>query len=484
MPHWIWTLGAAALLSLGGYLLASRFYYGIGFPLDDAWIHQTYARNLAASGEWAFLPGRTSGGSTAPLWTALLAPGHLFGLGPHGWTFLLGLLALWGLAVLGEKAIRDWVPMYRPRLPWMGVALALEWHLVWAAGSGMETLLHALLVTLVLVMVASGTRCHLATGLLIGLTVWVRPDGITLLGPALLGALLIETTWSRRLRALSGTSLGFGALFVLYLLFNLALSGSPWPTTFYAKQAEYAVLLQTPFGTRLAGEALQFLVGVGIAVLPGFVLILISFGRQRLWRMLLPAVWLVGYLGLYAMRLPVTYQHGRYLIPAMAIYFLLGLSGLIEVSERKLPGSLWMVQVAWKGITGLLLILFWGRGAFAYAQDVAVIESEMVQTARWVADNLPAEALIAAHDIGALGYYGEHEIVDLAGLISPEVIPFLRDEDQLAAYLDGRGADVLVAFPGWYPVLTRDLVPLYVTGALHAPAMGQANMTVYRWVQP
>ena len=76
--------------SLIVYLLASHFYYRNGFPLDDSWIHLTYARNLALHGEWAFQPGKSTAGSTAPLWTLLLAIGFLLKLGPYMWTYLLG----------------------------------------------------------------------------------------------------------------------------------------------------------------------------------------------------------------------------------------------------------------------------------------------------------------------------------------------------------------------------------------------------------
>jgi hypothetical protein len=134
--------------------------------------------------------------------------------------------------------------------------------------------------------------------------------------------------------------------------------------------------------------------------------------------------------------------------------------------------------------TGIVLIIFWGRGAFAYARDVAVIESEMVATAKWVSVNVPPDALVAAHDIGALGYFGKHDLVDLAGLVSPNVIPFIRDEQKIAAYLGERGVDYLITFPDWYPSLTSNLHPVFTTGASYAPAFGERNMAVYRWPGP
>src|SRR5512141_1887037 len=109
-----------ALLGAAIYLLASAHIYRVGFPLDDSWIHLTYARNLAMLGEWAFQPGHLSAGSTAPLWTFLLSIGFWLHLGPYIWTYLLGELCLLGLAVLCEYTARKMAPSYRPRWPWLG----------------------------------------------------------------------------------------------------------------------------------------------------------------------------------------------------------------------------------------------------------------------------------------------------------------------------------------------------------------------------
>jgi hypothetical protein len=103
----------------------------------------------------------------------------------------------------------------------------------------------------------------------------------------------------------------------------------------------------------------------------------------------------------------------------------------------------------------------------------------MVGTAHWVQGNLPPEALLAVHDIGAIGYFDQHRIIDLAGLVSPDVIPFIHDQDQIAAYLDQRGANYLVTLPDFYPKLVPQLEQVYPTGT--ACASAEATMCVFRW---
>jgi hypothetical protein len=474
-------LAAAVVLVVLIYLIASRLTYAIGFPLDDSWIHQTYARNLAMRGEWAFRPGIVSAGSTSPLWSILLAPGFLLHLSPYIWTYLLGALILFGLAVTCEWSARRLVDGYRPRFPWVGLFILFEWHLAWAALSGMETLLHGLIVTLVLSMLMANSRRYLALGLLTGLAVWVRPDGLTLLGPVVLTLLMMEADGRSRIAALTRYLIGFGSLFVPYLLFNLAVGGTPMPNTFYAKQAEYASWQQLSIVTRLGQMSLQLLVGPALVLLPGLILWVKSSIDQRRWGSLAAMIWCAGYLALYVMRLPL-YQHGRYIMPAMPAFFLFGLLGFAGFISQgaKTPGRTWVLQTIWRAAAVMLLAGFVILGAVSYARDVAFIESEMVVTAKWVAANLQQDELIAAHDIGALGFYDTHELIDLAGLISPEVIPFIRDESRLAEFLDQRGADYLIVFPGFYPQMTGQAETVFVT----SQNFGEQNMAVYRWKRP
>jgi len=478
-------LALATLVSISAWLAFSAISYRIGFPLDDSWIHQTFARNLALRGEWSFIPGQPSGGSTAPLWSALLSIGFLLHLSPFIWTFFLGGLLLFSLASYAEASMRTLVTEYRGVIPWVGLLVAFEWHLVWASASGMETILHALIAFLLLMLLIKKTSHWLILGSLAGLSVWVRPDGITFLGPIIFTVLFFLPDWKTRLRALFSAVFGFAIFFLPYLVFNLVVGGTAFPTTFYAKQAEYSNWQVSLILQRIGEGALQLFTGLGIVLLPGALITGWWAIRKRNWGFIAAVLWIIGYIGIYLFRLPA-YQHGRYLMPVMPIYFFIGLYGFylvyLNLSSKK---RVWgLIKAAWGSATAITCVAFWFLGMQSYTQDVRLIESEMVDTAKWVATHIPGDALVATHDIGALGYFGDHGLVDMAGLISPEVIPFLRNEAALADYLDSKGVTYLVTFPDFYPLLTSGLQPVFSTGAPFAPAQGGTNMAVYRWPGP
>ncbi|MBN1563517.1 MAG: hypothetical protein JXA10_06755, partial [Anaerolineae bacterium] len=146
-------LGVIALISVTGYVIAAALLHEVGFPLDDAWIHQTYARNLAERGEWAFVPGQTSVASTAPLYTLLLSVGYLLHVPFFVWTFALGMIALASAGWIGRRVGAQLYPELPHAGLWSGLIMVASWHLIWAAASGMETMLFC---TLSLVVVWLG----------------------------------------------------------------------------------------------------------------------------------------------------------------------------------------------------------------------------------------------------------------------------------------------------------------------------------------
>ncbi|NJN95906.1 MAG: hypothetical protein HC875_18260 [Anaerolineales bacterium] len=264
---------------------------------------------------------------------------------------------------------------------------------------------------------------------------------------------------------------------------------------FYAKQAEYRVILETvPLWWRLFGNFSQpvetvqgvfqvVFIGAQLLLLPGLAFAAWLTFKERRADLLLIWLWWIGFLLLYGFRLPVTYQHGRYQIPAIAWIILLGVWGtarlLQKVPRQNMAGR--ALSRAWVLSLGLLVLAFTFIGAQAYGRDVRFIESEMVATARWLAEQTPPQALIAAHDIGAIGYFAERPLIDLAGLITPEIIPIIRDETALLQFVTTRQAKYLVTFPSWYPDLIQSpqLIRLYTTQSPWSPQAGGDNMTVY-----
>jgi hypothetical protein len=456
--------------------------------LDDAWIYQTYARNLSQLGEWSFIPGTASGGSTGPLWVIFIAVGYFASLDHHLWSYILGSVTLFGIGATSMVAFRLLHPQKEKWAILTGLILVLEWHLVWASASGMETLLAALMATITLIYLLKPEfplKNWFLLGVFIGISVWIRPDGITLLGPAGLVAILGDkTTIQQRFRKGLLLMAGFALPFGSYLIFNQATAGTIWPNTFYAKQAEYAILRNTSIFSRLGQQFVLPLAGIGIALLPGFLFTFFKALKTRNWAILAGVIWFIGYLAIYAFRLPVTYQHGRYIIPAMPIFYIFGASGMISWIIDHFQDQQMLFRIlakVWLISSVSVLGLFWILGAKAYAEDVAIIESEMVTTATWIKENTTEDALIAAHDIGALGYFAERNIIDLAGLISPDVIPFIRDEVRLAVFLDSENVEYLMTFPRWYPSLTQQSILLYQTRGIYSPALGGENMAIFKW---
>ena len=509
-----WLIGSAVFLVMALFIGLSAANGGPGFPLDDGWIHQTYARNLARNGRLEFIPGIVSSGSTSPLWTILLAIGYLLQLPYLLWAYLLGGLSLWLLAWAGMRLWRQLWPNLAQQVWLAGLVLVLTWPLVWAAASGMETLLFAAMGVVLVSEFTSeqvskwqvtrdqsavpSLRSPILLGFLSGLLILIRPDGLVVLLLLGVGLFFRAVTMRQRIK----TVVVFGGTAVLpllpYFAFNLWSSGSIWPNTFYAKQIEYATLLAQPLIARVI-RLLYFslggpesgwrgISGAHLLLVPGLVtavyLSLHTDWQKRQLRHLLPLLWAGGHVTLYAWRLPVTYQHGRYLLAALPVWILYGLAGwLWLLNQTTNDRTAFISRQVGRFTFGILLIFFLLLGGQSYAQDVAFIEGEMVTVAHWLAKNTQPDDLIAAHDIGAIGYFAERPLLDLAGLITPKIIPYLHNEIEIGDYIQNSQAKYLITAPGWpyHQIINKQsTTQIYTTDFAWTQQNGLNNMTVYQ----
>lgn len=492
------------LLALaGGLVLLYVLTAGWGFPLDDSWIHQTYGRNLAQYGEWAFIPGIPSAASTAPLYTLLLAAGYFLGVDYLLWTHLLGALALAAAGILGARMAEKLLPETRFIGIITGAAIIGTWHLIWAAASGMETMLFSTFTLTLLyaawreIGVGAETnfvvgRRGVIFGVLAALATLTRPEGIMLAGLVGIAMLLArpQGSWTRVAVWSIGAAGGFLICIAPYLLINLQITGGLLPNTAGAKQAQFAPLIALKsYPQRFSDLLIAVIVGGQVVLLPG--VLLFTLLKLRDWRKdrrvvlyLVAPLWSVALIALYAARLPMYSQHGRYVIPALPALIVFGVVGTIWLLLTGQQIMILRVVSRVLTITAALLFAYFGliTGPQTLQRDVQIINEEMVASAYWIRDNLDPAQLLAIHDIGAVGYFASRPIFDLAGLVNPEVIPIINDEEPLWEMMRERGAVYLMAFPDQVPgddVRDQRLCPIYTTGGTASPNAGGANMTVY-----
>jgi hypothetical protein len=314
-----------------------------------------------------------------------------------------------------------------------------------------------------------------------------RPEGVLLVG---LTGLVLGLSWGRA--GIGRLLLSAGAFLLVmmpYLSLNIALTGGLLPNTANAKFIQHAVLLTLPYSARLLDLSVSILAGgqallmLGVLVYSGYVI-----KRRESWKQVLselvPLAWALGLVALYAARLPASYQHGRYVMPALPALVLMGVLGLAmwgEATRRKLLGRVLVRAISLSAC--LTYAYFFLNGVLVYRADVAIINQEMVTMAQYIRDNLPPDELLAIHDIGAVGYFAPRPMLDIAGLISPELVPSLGKPDELWALMEARGARYLLAFPNQIPNRNPQdarLCLLKSSEGVMAQRVGEANMALYR----
>jgi arabinofuranosyltransferase len=78
-----------------------------------------------------------------------------------------------------------------------------------------------------------------------------------------------------------------------------------------------------------------------------------------------------------------------------------------------------------------------------------------VTTGRWISRHLPVDAVVAVNDVGAIAYFSGRRILDLEGLVSPDILPYRSLPDRGIRVVMDKRPNYLAIFPNWYPDISR-----------------------------
>jgi hypothetical protein len=471
----------AAALALAGFVLTERRIAGApGFPLDDSWIHLHFARNLAEGLGFVYNPGRPVAGSTAPLWTLLLGLGFAVAGSSAVVAKTIGVAATIAAALVTRRAALA-AGASSPAA--LAAAVGLTWTgaMAWGALSGMEVSLAALLVAAALLAHARARTAP--TAIFAALAVLARPEAIVLL-PLLALA-----------RPLAGRRVGVFVLSTLLIVgpavaFNVATTGTPVPATASAKveggllgflagapEPLTRLLVERPW--QFVWEWVTWLATthwlLPLALGPGVVAAW-TRGRRALG---MPALALLLHPLAMALLAPYRgpgFQEGRYSIHLLPLAFV-SLALVVGPGAGRIRHA---VLVVWLVLAPFTL----APAAVRYAWAVQNINAMQVHLGHWVDERLPRTARLALNDVGAIAYFSRREVIDLMGLVTPEIIPYRRHgEAGVMRYLGERCPEYVVVFPAWFPVLTarRDVLePIYRVRLARNEVAGADEMVVYR----
>ena len=328
-------------------------------------------------------------------------------------------------------------------------------------------------------------------GVMTGLLLWTRPDALVAIG-AFAVTFLYERTVLKQpagkkknvvprateppwLKKTLMTLLTFG---VVYFAFNVVLSGSLLPNTYAAKVKYYAGA-----GKGFPAETFHFfsdgqMVGPIILVAISLAGLVWGMWKRKHAAMLFPAVWTLGLFVAYWIDLLKLYQHGRYLMPVLPALLLMAVDGariLVQLLAEWMHSfrrarTAWVAVIAILGGIALLFCLTTYNAEQAYTEDCRYIAERQVRTGRWIRDHLEKDAAVATHDIGAIAYYSGHRVVDMVGLVSPEMINNIGRLDLLMQFLVRSRVTHVAVLRNWFEIV--NVRPLFETDPARPEVMG------------
>ncbi len=432
------------------------YRYKYRFLHEDSYITLTYAKNLLAGKGFVYNHPPAVLGTTTPLLTLLVVCLSVILPFLELPTIAVFLTAFFWIGII-------WVIfLFRKTLgleDWQATVLGLVIIATgWVNNLGMEAYLFAFLLILTVALLYSGR--YLFTGITTGLLFLTRGEGMIIF--LIILPLVLFWEWRGREKPGFGFSkpairfvAGFLMPVLLWFIYARFTFGRFLPSTLDAKLAQGKTGLWPPFfndlpemfssfGSEFSLNGSPFL---NLWYLLLFVGLLYVALKKRKW--LLLVLWVGVYVLCYSMLEVPSYQW--YQLPILFVLQILVAFGLMAIVKQ-------LMKLRHPRYAGLALsLLLVASALFLLGRNNISTTLDWPYDTRaehypvlcdWINKNTEPDDSIAYIEVGYLGFFTNNRIIDLAGLVTPEVIPHIANGDFAWGFLNSK-PDYYIYYPAF-----------------------------------
>ncbi len=391
------------------------------FTSEDFLITLRYANNLATGHGLVFNDHQWVLGTTTPLYTLILAalvwlglPAAILGkvLNIAADAFLCIVMYRW-VRALGGDAQTGHIAAF--------LACIFPLQMNWAV-SGMETGLVTLGGTLLWTLALEDASL-----------LWCIPAAVVVLirwDALLIVFLILLQRWHRTRKLPLADALIILAVLAPFLVAAWHWYGTPLPGTAFAKSIVYgwrADHLANPLLRKLPQLPtlihVFFLTPYGLAATIAVAIGITTLWPQQCKHIIWPLTWLVVYWGSFLTSRILLFRW--YLVPPLPVLYMLGSFGIRRAFTRlEATGLKSHLKVIAAVGTTVIAVACIAVSHQILAHDQLVEDTVRMPMGEWLAKHARKSDVVMLEPIGYVGYYSGLKVLDVIGLVTPDVLRF------------------------------------------------------------
>ncbi|MEO8211002.1 MAG: hypothetical protein ABI840_10605, partial [bacterium] len=335
-----------------------------------------------------------------------------------------------------------------------------------AALSGMETTMFTFFCILGIyfhIKNLQSKQFTLVPAFFLSLATVSRPEGFLLFGLYLTDVLLNL----RRDKSFKKNILIFAlsiSIFLIitspYLIFSYSISGHFFPNTFRGQGGNLTFIPNFYY----LFLTLSYFISDNLIIGLLYIVSLIFYFKNiknyftGLKYLNLIFLWIIFLPLVSSVLIPNWRHHLRYLIPLIPFLNIIGMYILILLLKKDY--FLKLKEILFKRNHSLALIIIFSLVyyivfAVALGKNTDNINNQQVKLARWVNENVGRNETIALNDIGAITFINKNRIIDMAGLVTPEILRYRtytwKDNlDSINYLLKKNNVSYIIIYDEWF----------------------------------